>query len=709
MKPYSNSISETNAHRRRTRLIGLTVAAIAVLAVVVVGCSRLDITGPEVTNKAPELILANVPAGGTEFSANPVVYWFGTDVDGRVTRYDYAVLPESTVQRYLEEQGCPGGSNMSDAERFIQCANDEDFQWISVFVDSTSDQSLPTERTVNLYAAFDTLDCDSQLTQIVDVDNDTVYYVSIPVRCISKSIQQYMFIRAIDDLGASSQIKYRSYLRNNHWPETVINPDFELRSRSHPYFSLPELTQTYRGILVTWEGSDRQDFIRDEPPLQFYWRVFGPYDSPPTLADTLDPSGERRIPVRESMSDDPRYGVWVSDTLAYVYNLWKDVDAVAGPSDTSRTGWFGIVVSSRDDAFVPDPSPDFVAFRAIDPKFERDVLLVSQAIWNPNAALALPTCSTDKNSANYPTCCHDFWTRMGDVLNEASPRGWEYEKDWAEVNEQNPVEYRSPDGTVDTLYCRRFLDPPDFERPNCYPHGPTLDVMARHRLVIYNHEDMDVPTSKGGINNVLSEYLDIGGMLWMVDRIPFMLGTEVGGGARVIDFTSDPDFHGRWPTQYFNVEGLFFPAWRDGLNNDATKVESNDEFIGGYRASGVTGDLPDTLHIDKERLDSSYVLIFRQALQSQSPPKYINGIPGVPFVLRGSESRTIYRFNSWRPELNNAQGAVVMSRFVGPDHTNPKFKTAWFGCPLYFLEEDDAADLIRGMVNWFLVQPLEVL
>ena len=367
-----------------------------------------------------------------------------------------------------------------------------------------------------------------------------------------------------------------------------------------------------------------------------------------------------------------------------------------------------MVVSSRDDAYVPDPSPDFVAFRAIDPKFERDVLLVSHGIYNPNAALAYPTCTPQIIDAIHPDCCHDFWRRMGDVLSEAAPRGWEYDKDWAEVNEQNPSVVLNPDGTADTLYCRLYQDPPEVSRPNCYPHGPTLDVLARHRMVIYSHEDMDVPTSKGGINQVLAAYLDIGGMIWLNDRVPFMLGTALGGGARVIDFTNDPDFNGRFPTQYFDVEGLFFPAWRNGLKIKATEVESNDEFIGAYMESGVSG-MPDTLHIDKERLDSSYVRIFRQALASQSPPKYINGIPGVPFVLRGSNSRTVYRFNSWRPELNNAQGAVVMSRFVGPNRSNPKFKTAWFGCPLYFLREDDAANLIRGMVNWFLVQPLEVL
>lgn len=706
MKPYSNSISETDAHHRRTRFIGWLVAVIAILLVVVVGCSRLDITGPEVTNQAPELILANIPAGGSEFSANPVVYWFGTDVDGRIARYDYAVLPESTVQRMLEINGCPGGG-LSDAERFIQCTaiTDDDFQWTSIFVDSTSEESLPTQRTVNLFAAFDTLDCDSQLTQIVNVEEDTVYYVSIPVNCISKSIPQYMFIRAIDDLGASSQIKYRSYLRNNHWPESQISPEFELASRTEPYFSLPELTQTYRGILVTWEGSDRSDFLRDEPPLEFYWRVFGPYDAPPTLADTLDPTGQRLIPAQESRNADPRKGVWISDTLAYMYDLWGNADVVSGTSDTTRTGWFGLVLSARDDAFVPDPSPDFVAFRAIDPKFERDVLLCSQGVYHSTGVIGNPTCAPQKFEAVHPDCCHDFWRRMGDVINEVAPRGWEFEKDWAEVNNQNPLTINDD---ADTVYCRLYNDPPGAERPNCYPTGPSLDILARHRLVIYSHEDMNVPLSTVGADEILASYLDIGGMLWYCDRIPFLYGTDLSSSAGFFDFTSNPDFGGRWPTEYFDIEGLWYPSWKSGLGIRLSDVESNDEFIGAYHG-GTYGNLPDSLHIDKERLDSSYLFIMREALASQTPPKEVLGIPGIPFVLRGSNSRTVYRLISWRPELNNAQGAVVMSRFVGPDRINPRFKTAWFGTPMYFLNEDDAADLIRGMLNWFLVQPLEVL
>jgi hypothetical protein len=704
MKPNSSKLTHGNSTRRLTRYSVSAAAALAILLLVVVGCSRLDIEGPDVQNVKPELIFVNVPVDGSEFSANPIIYWYGTDVDGRIIRYDYAVLTKDTVEWFVNNhEGC--GGEGSPAERFIQsgCADDTDFQWISIFVDSVGGGGLPTQQTVNLFAAFDTLDCDSQLRQVATAD--TVYYVTDPINCISNTIDQYMFVRAVDDLGEESQIKYRSYLRNNHWPETQINPDFELASRTNPYFSLPELTQTYRGIAVTWGGSDRSDYLIDEPPLEFYWRVYGPDSVRMSLSDTLLDDGSPRKPVLHSESPDPRKGVWVTDTITYLYDLWHDVDSIAGGTpDTTRTGYFMIVVSARDDAFVPDPSPDSVNFRAIDPKFEREVLVVSHAEWLFNN-LVTPTCTPDFGGSVNPTCSHEYLQR---VFSNAVP-GWDFEKDWAEVNDQGG-------GGQDGCYNGLPGDP----RPRCFPDGVTLDEYARHRLVVYCHDDMDKAVSGGGdaLDAVMAQYLDIGGMLWYIDRNPFLVGTKIGSFAtsRIIDFTQFyPEFEGRWPIDYFDVEGVWYPAWRQrGLKTNAAEIRSNDEFIGANLnddpdLAGALSNLPQHLEVDKEHLDSSWVIIFRSALASQSPPKEILGVPGVPFVLRGSNSITVYQFESWRPELNNAHGGVVMTRFVGPDRANPRYKTAWLGCPLYFLQEDDVNDLIEGMLNWFLVQPLEVL
>jgi hypothetical protein len=412
----------------------------------------------------------------------------------------------------------------------------------------------------------------------------------------------------------------------------------------------------------------------------------------------------------ESQSSDPRKGVWVTDTLTNLYDLWRDVDAPPNvPPDTTRTGYFMLVVSARDDAFVPDPSPDSVNFRAIHPKFEREVLVVSHAEWLQNN-LVNPTCSPNVPGSINPTCNQRFLKK---VFENALGTDWNVDKDWAEVNDQGGG---CNNGLRANPETGQLADP----RPRCFPDGVTLDEYARHRLVVYSHDDMTKSVSGGSdaLDAVLAQYLDIGGNVWYIDRNPFLVGTKIGSFAtsRIIDFTElYPEFEARWPVDYFDIEGVWYPAWRQrGLKTDASLIRSNDEFIGANRGPSpnlVAGEstVPEHLRIDKEHLDSSWVIIFRTALASQSPPKEILGVPGVPFVLRGSNSITVYQFESWRPELNNAHNGVVMSRFVGPDLANPRFKTAWLGCPLYFIEEEDVNQLIAGMLHWFLVADPNVL
>ncbi|MBD3298355.1 MAG: hypothetical protein GF341_06855, partial [candidate division Zixibacteria bacterium] len=325
--------SQQTNHRTdtwRPTAVGVRVVVFAALALlVIVGCSRLDLTGTQQPNQPPELIFVNVPAGGTQFNSNPIVYWYGTDIDGRVVRYDYTVLLETEIEELLRQSGCTGTGSLP--ERLIQCMDssnvitDDDFNWTSVFVDSAG-ATLPTQDRVELFAAFDTLEggCDVEIREIFS--GDSSYFETVLVNCISETVNQFMFVRATDDLGVNSDIKYRSYLRTNHWPETDISSEFKLNALRVPFLSLPELSSSYDGIPVTWEGSDRQDYIREEPPLEYYWRVFGPLDEPLTIEDTLLGNGLRRNPVQESKGPTPEDGVWVSDTIAYMYDLWRNVN-----------------------------------------------------------------------------------------------------------------------------------------------------------------------------------------------------------------------------------------------------------------------------------------------------------------------------------------------------------------------------------------------
>jgi hypothetical protein len=89
-------------------------------------------------------------------------------------------------------------------------------------------------------------------------------------------------------------------------------------------------------------------------------------------------------------------------------------------------------------------------------------------------------------------------------------------------------------------------------------------------------------------------------------------------------------------------------------------------------------------------------------------PVTVVGAPGVPYAIRGSQARTIYQFDSWRPTQNNADGAAVLTRFVGPNRQTPIFKSAWFACPPYWMDEEKFLGVVEGMTDWFLNQPIEI-
>jgi hypothetical protein len=393
------------------RSAGFTLAALALIALLA-GCGRLGIDGKPAENQKPELVFVNIPAGGTLFGGNPTVYWYGSDPDGRIVRYDYAVVPESTVLIYLEENGCPAGT--SPADRFILCADEEAFAWISIFVDSTGDK-LPTQERVRLHASFDTLSCDSQVVTVATAEE--VHLDTVAFNCVSNVIPQFMFIRAIDDLGESSKIKYRSYMRSNHWPQTYISDDFRVASADsirNAFYSLHDLTVSYRGVAFAYGGADRGDYLRDEPPMEFFWRVYGPFPARTRdLRDTLLPDGSPREPILTSIGDDERSGPWTTDTLGAIYGLWNKYDAQFGTTDTTRSAWFMLVVTGRDDAFVPDPTPAVVGFKAIDPKFERDVLLVADGVWIQGSwCVPLELLSGVPSIRPAPTRCLNVWPKL---------------------------------------------------------------------------------------------------------------------------------------------------------------------------------------------------------------------------------------------------------------------------------------------------------
>lgn len=673
------------------------MAVVFLLVVLAAGsCGRLKITGKAPGNQAPELILVNTPPGGELLGANPTVFWYGTDADGRIVRYDYAVVREDSgtdrfsIKEYLDRHNntCPG---TNEVERFLRCAQDS-LPWVSIFVDSST-ASLPTQSRIPLYASFDTLDCDSEtvLENIYDSAGNFVDVIEVrhPLNCVSLSIGQYMFVRAIDDQGSVSVIKYRSFLRDNHWPETRISAFEAYRN----YFSLPTLTETYKGIAISWGGSDNLDFLPGRAKLDYHWRVYGPYSvglgrtqDRPKLADTAMFSA----PILESQSGDPRKGVWVADTNTVMYNLWRQVDSITTPPDTTRTAFFLFVVQSRDDASVADPTPAFTTYQAVFAKFERKLLLVDETAYKMSLG-GYPSWNTNAADTN-----RVFLRRMADTIDAyitAPHEKWDPAQDfWQRAGQQNQC-------YVPSSQCSKAVP---------------LTVMSRHELILYIDDDFQEPLGADPDMRIpLSQYLDVGGKLWLVSRIGILNATNTGSssGPILYRFLEQKEI---FPPRYLGISGMYYAGFygvAKGLGQNPPA--SNDEFIQAAAIESndpsldTPSNLPAIMDVDSVRVNRHW-LTLRAALRTD----VIQGVPDVGYVERWTEvgapgTRPLYLFKSWRPGLSPATDMLVAMRTVGPSMQTPKYKTAFLGCPLWFFKEDQVTEYVKGMTDWFYNHPIE--
>ena len=399
-------------HRSQWTVLPVVFLAAAVLwiGLLVSGCTD-TLQGERNANQAPVVHFANIPPDGQPFSRNPIVYWYGTDVDGLIDHYRYHVATASKM-----------GSLSPDA--YLATLIDDD--WIYIDVDPAS--------------------ADPKTTQTISLVADT----SNPVRGF---VSQWVFLQAFVLEGLGSQIVYRMFSRNDNPPTTNI---LDYKS-SNPFVNAPRPGGIVTGVRISWTGADKIDYPTDPPPFEFQWRLYGPYTADQlltimtnyfmtafqtadgfiykkgdtfTVCDTIytdvdttvacsswvigvnqnipsylgsfvpyfdinnpnfvtNPaynriadSSVKRDPeclagLGRNVSDTlcPGVSQWVTDTRDTIYNVYKN-----DPSDTTVEKKFIFWIRSRDDALVPDPSPAFDTMSVIEPRYERDVFVMDWTV-----------------------------------------------------------------------------------------------------------------------------------------------------------------------------------------------------------------------------------------------------------------------------------------------------------------------------------------
>lgn len=621
----------------KTWLILLTVAATIAL---MVSCGDTKSSDPKPTNRSPKVEIVNIPPDGSHFTTNPQIFWYGTDVDGRIVAYEYAVVPASLLlSRGVDTSS--GASIIGYADKdagYIKmpeagkdCVPESCWQWVDV-----EQADNPNKQTIRLFA---------------DPDPNV-------------KILQYFFVRAVDNDSARSLVDYRLYSRSNHAPDTEIKtiPD------STGYYDRPDTNYVYRGINFEWKGTDKIDYPDDsqEPTFEFFYQVMGPYQKEEIFSETVDgyvfdyTKVDTLKALRDSMIvlqslDTLTGGVWIKKTSSRIFGVWK------GHSDTTRAGYFVLKVTARDDAFVSDTLPAYTAFYMIDPKREKPLL-----------AYAPPFGSSSEEAGNI------YYGPKIDSMKAFYERvisGAGYD----------------PNALVMTTDPRT-----EFIKPR-----PTKLELAKYKVVLVI-SDGSPSHIDDTLFNALTPYLDFGGNVWLWAPTPFgVYNTAVA--AQMLPLATKPvpviyfdvvgEFFGGWVDSYKKR----YEEWQ----KDHTRFRpTNEEFVGGMALDG-TG-MPD-FGVDSAKYSNTYLMLidttFAPPCTLRAVPHsgyFSRDAFSTPIWLFNS------RFGDYPPDSLKPYVVGLNGRVIGLRYAPGTFKTAVYGWSMYMMHEAEATDIFIKTMNWFL-------
>lgn len=200
----------------------------------------------------------------------------------------------------------------------------------------------------------------------------------------------------------------------------------------------------------------------------------------------------------------------------------------------------------------------------------------------------------------------------------------------------------------------------------------TLPEIASYSTVIFCKEQVrgylyfDLYDSEG----ILSTYLDHGGNLLIAGTRQLVL--TLGFSGQLL-FEED-----QFPNRYLNLTGVEFP----GIYNT--------EFSGGESAASPFGDFS----VDSVRAERIEV----------PPGENYGRLFGIGVLIPNDSDEVIYNYVSAEPDTSNLDG-----RPVAIIHSTDIYNTASLEFPLYYVEEPQAYDIVRAILEAFGEVPTGVI
>ncbi|MCH7689891.1 MAG: hypothetical protein IIA17_02445 [candidate division Zixibacteria bacterium] len=574
------------------------------------GC-RSDWQGEATGNVAPIVGFINSPPESTNFSGNSVIYWWGSDPDGIIAYFRYHVAT-------VDEIGDPAPDSAALAT-YIETVNDTSWTYIDVDVANSqpgtqeiiklsADLSDPVNTFVRQYVflqAFDEEGMGSRIASRIFGRNDNP-----PQTLLFNPLSLDLpFVDAVESGGVITGVKLR-------WKgEDLIDfpqdpPPFEFEYRLYgPYNDSVLNLVTSQFFTIRYVTSDGKVFkigdiiIRCDttitlPQLTECDSTVSPpkcstLTLPPDTAVTCDtlvvslttPSDARggledffdienplftadsifnSVVFQSSNSIDG--GPWVektSDTIFNVFATYKDSISNFPDRDTTVEMSFVFWIRCRDDAQVPDIVPAFKTVRVLNPRYEREILIV------------------DGTEHLTITRWSNRWVHAD------SARGLWYDviKKWADSREGSSLYLdtsRTPQAGRhyrDYLQTKRTAD------------TVSLAALLQHKLIILYNESAKPAVIDEFVLPKIYKAIDAGVNVWV------MMRAAVGPGGQ----TSSLSLNGASPNyaRYFGVTQVVFTGW--GCHAIGTKCSPQariEDFIGATaRQPGWVDMVVDTFRL----------------------------------------------------------------------------------------------------------------
>ncbi len=380
--------------------------------------------------------------------------------------------------------------------------------------------------------------------------------------------EHLFFVKSVDNLGVESSVDYKTFYRSNNPPNNpLIKPQSspDAAYGLHVYvidtlFCLDEITPNWGGIAFNWRSDDPDDKSLYQIPLQYTHYLIK------TPGDTL----------------------W-----AWSDSVWSDVKTVQ--MSGLETGSYVLSAWCRDDAFTLCDEAATISFNVVRPSFQHHILVVDETFNG----------GTYEFTAANSDCVNVFWQNLLTGL-------------------QGQLDY---DNYVMDGVDVKFKDNSNYNAPDLAASPIPYSLISQYKLVIFYH---DSHTMSGDINyvnhrnQVLADYLDVGGRVWYEGR-NVLYGAFRVAGAGNINVISSSSFLGEY-MQLITGYAAKYP-----------NTASPPDFMGG---------IPTVEGLPAVSVDSNHVNLIGNLLYLPNFYPNRQALLEVDWFTRSNDAVTLYTYNS---------------------------------------------------------------